>query len=240
MPWRAPRAYDAMPAISQRPAVTTSGADSRVSRSRPRTAIGSATNTAPRTRRRQDHPHHGDHVADAPGRVQADPERGGGPDRHHRRSQRMSVLVLPLLGRTGGQHDAERDDHEQQRRGNAERLPATIAITAAIAPSVEATGETMPTFPIRSASYTRARPITFMAPDRSSQPPTSASSAARDALRERQRQHDHEAGQHHPREHRARAELSARAAGAQRGRAPHQRRAEASEDRDHGGSIQPR
>ena len=54
--------------------------------------------------------------------------------------------------------------------------PATIAITAAIAPSVEATGETMPTLPSRSASYTSASPITFMAPDRSSQPPTSASS----------------------------------------------------------------
>ena len=54
--------------------------------------------------------------------------------------------------------------------------PARTAITAAIAPSVETIGATIPTFPTRRAEYASRRPTTFPAPERTRKATESSSS----------------------------------------------------------------
>src|SRR5439155_12144215 len=56
--------------------------------------------------------------------------------------------------------------------------PVTSAITAAIAPSVEMTGATIPTFPVRSAAYAQSRPATLPPPASASQPTSTQPSPA--------------------------------------------------------------
>ena len=54
--------------------------------------------------------------------------------------------------------------------------PAMIAISAAIAPCVDTTGATIPTFPTRSAEYASRSPATLPTPATAIQAPASASS----------------------------------------------------------------